>query len=143
MSGADVLARFDAVASRIPFAAQIRQAAVANGIDPALLAGLVYEESGFNPKAVSKCGAQGLTQLMPGTARGLGVTDAFDPQQNLNGGAKYIATQMRSFGRVDLALAAYNAGPAAIRSLGVVPHSKQGYVNVILRKWRSYTEPSA
>ena len=143
MSGADVLARFDAVASRIPFAAQIRQAAVANGIDPALLAGLCYEESGFNPKAVSSCGAQGLTQLMPATARGLGVTDAFDPQQNLNGGAKYIATQMRSFGRVDLALAAYNAGPAAIRSLGVVPHSKQGYVNVILRKWRSYTEPSA
>ena len=143
MSGADVLARFDAAASRIPYAAQIRQAAVANGIDPALLAGLVYEESGFNSKAVSSCGAQGLTQLMPATARGLGVTDAFDPQQNLNGGAKYIATQMRSFGRVDLALAAYNAGPAAIRSLGVVPHSKQGYVNVILRKWRSYTEPSA
>jgi murein DD-endopeptidase MepM/ murein hydrolase activator NlpD len=143
VSGSAVLARFDAVSSRIPYAAEIRSAAVANGMDPALLASLVYAESGFNAKAVSSCGAQGLTQLMPGTARGLGVTDSFDPQQNLNGGAQYIARQLKSFGRVDLALAAYNAGPGAIARLGVVPDSKQGYVNRILGKWNSYQEASA
>jgi len=142
-SGSAVLARFDAISSRIPFAAEIRAAAVANGMDPALLASLVYAESGFNPNAVSSCGAQGLTQLMPGTAAGLGVTDSFDPQQNLNGGAQYISTQMKRFGRVDLALAAYNAGPGAIARLGVVPDSKLGYVNRILGKWNSYQEAAA
>jgi hypothetical protein len=143
VSGAATLARFDAVSSQIPYAAEIRQAAVANGIDPLLLTSLVYAESNFHPNAVSKCGAQGLTQLMPRTAQGLGVTDAFDPQQNLNGGATYIARQMRNFGRVDLALAVYNAGPGAISRLGVVPDSKQGYVKKILGKWSSYQELAA
>ncbi|HEX7590465.1 MAG TPA: peptidoglycan DD-metalloendopeptidase family protein [Candidatus Limnocylindrales bacterium] len=142
-NGSQVLARFDANASKIPYAAEIRAAAIANGIDPSLLAGLVYAESSFNPKALSNCGASGLTQLMPDTARGLGVTDIWDVQQNLNGGAKYISTQIKRFGRVDLALAAYNAGPGAIAKLGVVPDSKRGYVNQILWKWSSYQEPSA
>lgn len=142
-SGAATLARFDSVSSQIPYAAEIRQAAVANGIDPLLLTSLVYAESNFHPNAVSKCGAVGLTQLMPRTAQGLGVTDIYDPQQNLNGGAKYIARQMRNFGRVDLALAAYNAGPGAISRLGVVPDSKQGYVRKILGKWSSYQELAA
>jgi hypothetical protein len=141
-SGAAVLARFDAVSSKIPYASQIRSAAVAAGMDPLLLAGLVSTESGFNPNAVSHSGAQGLTQLMPGTAGELGVTNSFDPQQNLNGGAAYVAAQLKRFGRVDLALAAYNAGPGAISRLGVVPDSKQGYVNKIIHKWQSYTEPS-
>ena len=143
VSGSAALARFDAVSAKIPFAAQIRSAAVANGIDPLLLASLVYTESGFNPNAVSRCGAEGLTQLMPRTAAGLGVTNAFDPQQNLDGGAEYIAAQLKHFGRVDLALAAYNAGPGAISRLGVVPDSKKGYVNVILHKWQSYEEAAA
>ncbi len=143
VSGSAALARFDAVSSQIPYAAQIRSAAVANGIDPLLLASLAYAESGFNANAVSRCGAEGLTQLMPRTAAGLGVTSAFDPQQNLDGGAKYIATQLKRFGRVDLALAAYNAGPGAISRLGVVPDSKKGYVNVILHKWQSYEEAAA
>ena len=143
VSGSQVLARFDAASSGIPYAADIRAAAIANGIDPLLLAALVYEESGFNPKAVSSCGAQGLTQLMPGTAASLGVTDSFNVQQNLNGGAKYIAAQIKRFGRVDLGLAAYNAGPNAIARLGVVPDSKKGYVNIILRKWQRYQEPAA
>lgn len=137
-SGSSVLARFDAVAPGIPYAAQIRSAAISAGIDPLLLTGLVYAESNFHPDARSRAGALGLTQLMPGTARGLGVTDITDPQQNLNGGATYIARQMRRFGRVDLALAAYNAGPGAIARLGVVPASKQGYVRKILRKWSSF-----
>jgi hypothetical protein len=142
-NGSQVLARFDANASKIPYAAEIRAAAIANGIDPALLAGLVYAESSFNPKSYSSCGASGLTQLMPDTARGLGVTDIWNVQQNLNGGAKYISTQIKRFGRVDLALAAYNAGPGAIAKLGVVPDSKKYYVSRILGKWQSYTEPSA
>jgi murein DD-endopeptidase MepM/ murein hydrolase activator NlpD len=137
-NGAAVLAKFDAASSRIPYAAQIRAAAIANGIDPSLLAGLVYAESSFDPKSYSSCGASGLTQLMPDTAKSLGVTNIWDVQQNLNGGAKYIATQIKRFGRVDLALAAYNAGPGAIASLGVVPDSKRGYVNQILNKWQSY-----
>lgn len=142
-SGATVLARFDSISSKIAYGPQIRAAAIANGIDPLLLASLVYAESNFDPKAVSSCGAQGLTQLMPATARELGVTNSFDPQQNLNGGAKYIATQLRNFGRVDLALAAYNAGPGAIARLGVVPDSKRGYVNAILGRWTRYVEAAA
>jgi hypothetical protein len=138
LSGSAVLARFDAVSSSIPYAAQIRAAAVANGIDPALLAGVVYAESNFDPKAYSSCGAEGLCQLMPGTAAGLGVTDVWDVQQNLNGGAKYIAKQLNAFGRVDLALAAYNAGPGTVSSLGKVPDACSGYIAKILAKWQSY-----
>ena len=137
-SGSAVLARFDAASSRIPYAAQIRSAAVANGIDPSLLAGLVYAESDFDPKSYSSCGASGLTQLMPGTAAGLGVTDVWDVQQNLNGGAKYLAKQLKAFGRVDLALAAYNAGPGTVSSLGKVPDACSGYIAKILAKWQSY-----
>lgn len=139
-SRATALARFDAVAGQIPYAAQIRSAAVANGVDPLLLASLVSAESSFRPTAVSSCGAQGLTQLMPGTARSLGVTDSFDPQQNLDGGASYLATQLKRFGRVDLALAAYNAGPSAVASAGAVPSSTKGYVSRILGTWTHYQE---
>lgn len=143
MSGSAALARFDAVSSQIPYAAEIRSAAIANGIDPLLLASLVYAESNFNATAVSGCGAQGLTQLMPGTAAELGVTDPFDPQQNLNGGAAYLATQMKRFGRTDLALAAYNAGPGYVSNLGAVPSGCQYYIHKILDQWQSYQEPLA
>jgi hypothetical protein len=141
-SGSAALARFDAVSSKIPYAAEIRSAAIANGIDPLLLTGLVKAESSFHVNSHSGCGAMGLTQLMPGTARSLGVTNPYDAQQNLNGGAKYLARQLKHFGRVDLALAAYNAGPSAIGRLGVVPDSKQHYVSKILKTWSSYQEPS-
>jgi soluble lytic murein transglycosylase-like protein len=137
-STTDALARFDAVSSNIPYAAQVRAAAVANGIDPLLLTSLCWSESGFDPNAVSSCGAQGLTQLMPGTAAGLGVTDSFDVWQNLNGGAKYIATQMRTFGRADLALAAYNQGPGTVARVGTVPTGTWSYVNGILDRWTKY-----
>jgi soluble lytic murein transglycosylase-like protein len=139
-SSAAALAKFDSVAGQIPYAAQIRAAAVANGVDPLLLASLTSTESSFRPTAVSSAGAQGLTQLMPGTARSLGVTDPFDPQQNLNGGASYLATQLRRFGRVDLALAAYNAGPGAVASAGAVPPYTSGYVSRILGTWTHYQE---
>ena len=105
-----------------PFAAQITASAKRNGIDPALLAGLIKQESGFNPHAGSAAGAQGLTQLMPGTARGLGVTNPFDPAQSIEGGARYLKQQLDHFGGdVARALAAYNAGPGAVQRYGGVP----------------------
>src|SRR5215210_3761058 len=97
-------------------------AARKHGIDPALLAGLVRQESNFDPTAGSPAGARGLTQLMPATAAGLGVTDVTDPAQALEGGAKYLAQQLEQFGGdVTLALAAYNAGPGAVQRYGGVP----------------------
>ena len=117
-----------------PFAAEITAAAKRHGVDPALLAGLVEQESGFNPNAVSPAGARGLTQLMPGTAAGLGVSNPLDPAQALDGGAKYLREQLDAFdGDVARALAAYNAGPGAVqRHGGVPPYAEtQNYVRVV------------
>jgi hypothetical protein len=138
-----VLARFDAVASHIPYASQIRAAAVANGIDPLLLAALVSKESSFHATSVSSCGAKGLTQLMPATASGMGVKNVFDPQQNLDGGAKYLALQLKRFGRIDKALAAYNKGPGTVWRAGTVPESARGYVSHVLAKWTHYEEAAS
>jgi soluble lytic murein transglycosylase-like protein len=96
-------------------------AATAAGVPPNLFVALVEAESGFNPTAVSPAGALGLSQLMPATARALGVTDPFDPQQNLAAGARYLKALLGQFGSVPLALAAYNAGPAAVAFYGGVP----------------------
>lgn len=105
------------------------------GVDPALFSALIQQESGFNPRAVSAAGAQGLTQLMPKTGRSLGVTDPFDPTQNLEGGAKYLAQMLKEFGGDRrLALAAYNAGPGAVKRYGGIPPftETQNYVKKIL-----------
>ena len=118
-----------------PFAAQIEAAAARHGIDPTLLAGLIKAESNFDPSAGSPAGAQGLTQLMPETARGLGVTDPFDPEQSIEGGARYLSEQLRAFdGNAELALAAYNAGPGAVEQHGGVPPfpETQAYVTRVL-----------
>lgn len=118
----------------VPFGAEITAAAKKHGIDPALLAGLVKQESGFNPSAGSPAGARGLTQLMPGTAAGLGVSNVLDPVQNLNGGAKYLRQQLDAFGGdVTRALAAYNAGPGAVQRYGGVPPyaETQNYVRIV------------
>jgi soluble lytic murein transglycosylase-like protein len=118
----------------VPYGAEITAAAKKHGIDPALLAGLVKQESGFNPTAGSSAGARGLTQLMPGTAAGLGVTDVLDPIQNLDGGAKYLRQQLDAFGGdVTRALAAYNAGPGAVQRYGGVPPyaETQNYVRIV------------
>jgi soluble lytic murein transglycosylase-like protein len=116
-----------------PWAGAIDAAATKAGIDPRLLAAITRAESGFNPNALSSAGAAGLTQLMPGTAAGLGV-DPTDPAANLDGGARYIAGQLDSFGRLDLAVAAYNAGPGAVRQAGGVPDypETQAYVRRVL-----------
>jgi soluble lytic murein transglycosylase-like protein len=121
-----------------PYAAEITAAATANGVDPALLAGLVKQESGFNPNAGSGAGARGLTQLMPSTAAGLGVSNVLDPVQSLNGGAKYLKQQLDTFGGdVTKALAAYNAGPGAVNKYGgtIPPYREtQDYVSRIRSK---------
>jgi hypothetical protein len=140
--GQTALADFDKIAASIPYANQIRAAAVRAGIDPMLLASLVRHESNFKANAVSSCGARGLTQLMPKTAKALGVTNSNDPQQNLDAGARYLAIQMKRFGRVDMALAAYNDGAAAVAKSGIVG-STQGYVTRILRTWTDFQEAAA
>jgi soluble lytic murein transglycosylase-like protein len=120
-----------APAGATPFAAEIDAAAARNGVDPALLRGLIRQESNFNPAAASPAGAHGLCQLMPATAAGLGVTNPSDPVQNIEGGAKYLKQQLDRFGGdVSKALAAYNAGPGAVQKYnGVPPYAEtQNYV---------------
>jgi soluble lytic murein transglycosylase-like protein len=108
----------------------IVHAAARAGIDPRLLAALVWTESSFDPAAVSSAGALGLAQLMPPTAAGLGV-DPRDPIQNLVGGARYLRIQLDRFGRVDLALAAYNAGPSRVERAGGIPDIVQTELYVL------------
>ncbi len=123
-----------------PWAPAIGEAAERHGLDPRLLASLVWTESDFQPDAVSRAGAIGLAQLMPGTAAGLGV-DPHDPAANLDGGARYLREQLDRFGRVDLALAAYNAGPGRVAQAGGVPHiaETQAYVRRVLSHLESLT----
>ena len=102
--------------------AAIAEAAQAHGVDPRLVAAVARRESAFNVNAVSPVGASGLMQLMPATARFLGVTDVFDARQNLFGGTRYLRTLLDTFdGDLDLALAAYNAGPGAVAKYNGVP----------------------
>ncbi|TDR43157.1 soluble lytic murein transglycosylase-like protein [Tahibacter aquaticus] len=108
--------------NREAYRAEIAAAALEFGVDEALLRAVVHAESAFNPNALSKKGAQGLMQLMPGTADDLGVENAFDATQNIRGGAQYLAQQLKSFqGDERLAMAAYNAGPANVSKYGGVP----------------------
>lgn len=109
-----------------------KSAARRHGIPEDLFLRLVQQESGWNPGAVSHKGAMGLAQLMPGTARTLGV-DPADPSQNLEGGARYLAAQYKRFKSWRLALAAYNAGPGAVEKYGGVPPYKEtkNYVKII------------
>ncbi|MGY3436916.1 MULTISPECIES: lytic transglycosylase domain-containing protein [unclassified Marinovum] len=114
------------------FSGMARDAARRHGVPEDLFLRLVQQESGWNPNAESHKGAYGLAQLMPGTARVLGVNRK-DPAQNLEGGAKYLKQQYKTFGSWRLALAAYNAGPGAVKKYGGVPPYKEtkNYVKVI------------
>ncbi len=117
----------------------IRAAALEEGLDPELVAAVVRVESGFNPAAVSSAGACGLMQLMPETAAALGVSDVFDPEANVRGGVRYLASQLRRFGTPELALAAYNAGPEAVARYGGVPPypETREYVRLVMSIYMS------
>ncbi len=121
----------------------IDQAASRNGLDPAILHGLIEQESGFNASATSSAGAAGLTQLMPGTASSLGVANPLDPAESIEGGARYLGQLMGQFGgNAEDALAAYNAGPGAVQQYGGVPpySETQSYVSKVLANAEAFRQ---
>jgi soluble lytic murein transglycosylase-like protein len=116
----------------------LARAGASHNIDADLLASLVHAESNFNPRAVSRAGAQGLMQLMPGTASDLGVANSFAPEQNIGGGTAYLDQMLsRYHDNIALALAAYNAGPAAVdRYRGIPPYAEtRAYVARVIREF--------
>jgi soluble lytic murein transglycosylase-like protein len=121
--------------SAVPFSETIEAASAKYGINPSLLAGLIEQESHFDPTVGSGAGAQGLTELMPETAAFLGVTDPHDPTQSIEGGARLLSEKLSEFGgNTELALAAYNAGSGAVQQYnGIPPYPEtQDYVQKVL-----------
>jgi hypothetical protein len=119
----------------------ILQAAIRHQIDPALVKAIIMAESGYNPKAISKKGAIGLMQLMPGTAQALGVVDAFNPKENISGGVRYFKQLINQFnGDIKLALAAYNAGSKRVRHYKGIPPFKttQYYIKKVFKYYNLY-----
>lgn len=114
------------------YAAETRHA-----LPPGLLDALIWTESRYNPFAISTAGAAGLGQLMPKTARELGIANRFNPGDNINGAARYLRQMLNRFGLVHLALAAYNAGPGAVVRSGGIPVNREtpSYVSQVLSRW--------
>ncbi len=122
------------VGGATPYSSLFNAASAKYGVPAALLSAVAKQESGYDPKAVSPVGAQGLMQLMPGTAKGLGVHNSFDPAQAVDGAARLLRDLTRRFGSTELALAAYNAGPGAVLKYdGVPPYPEtQRYVRSVM-----------
>lgn len=132
-----------AASSGRPFAQLIDAAAQTHGLPAALLHAVVRVESGYDPNARSPKGAAGLMQLMPGTARELGVEDVWDPAANIDGGARYLKRMLDLFDNdLSLALAAYNAGPGAVQGSGSIPDNPETrrYVPSVLEHYRRLSE---
>lgn len=119
----------------------IESIAKSQGMDPNLVKAMVKAESNFKPKAVSPKGAMGLMQLMPETAESLGVSDPFDPEDNIGGGVKFLKGLMKEFKDPEKAIAAYNAGPGAVkRYKGIPPYEEtQKYVNKVKRYYKDFS----
>ena len=129
---------FNKRATRDEIISMIDDTSAKYGVDAKLIKALVKQESGFNPTAKSKAGALGLMQLMPSTAKGLGVKDPLDAKQNIEGGVKYVKSLLNRFdGNIILALAAYNAGPNAVKKYNGIPPYKetQNYIKSILKNY--------
>jgi|MudIll2142460700_1097286.scaffolds.fasta_scaffold309579_1 soluble lytic murein transglycosylase-like protein len=120
----------------------IRETSKRYDVDYALVKAVIKAESNFDPQAISRAGAKGLMQLMPGTAKALGVNDSFHPEDNIDGGVRYLRYLLDSFnGNLQLALAAYNAGEEAVsRYSGIPPYQEtRTYVQRVLRYFQNYT----
>jgi soluble lytic murein transglycosylase-like protein len=122
-------------ATRLEVMRAVQDASLRYGVSTKLIRSVIRHESNGHPGAVSHAGAMGLMQLMPGTARELGVRCAFDPRQNIMGGTRYLRELRNRFGSWRVALAAYNAGPARAES-GRWPAETKRYVERVLRSWR-------
>ncbi|MBI5554370.1 MAG: lytic transglycosylase domain-containing protein [Elusimicrobia bacterium] len=111
-----------------------------NNLEPALIKAVIKAESDFDQYCVSTKGAKGLMQLMPNTAAGLGVFDIYSPHQNIEGGTRYLAEQLRNFGDIKLALAAYNAGPEAVKKYNGLPPFREtkNYITAVLTYWQYF-----
>ncbi len=121
------------------YMANVREAELRYDLPSGLLQALIWTESRFNPMAISPAGAAGLAQLMPGTARYLGVANRHDPVASIDGGARYLREMLDKFGQIHLALAAYNAGPGAVIRAGGIPRNREtpGYVRSVLDRWQA------
>lgn len=145
-TGSDQLQAGTDASDEPPFDLYIMEAAEAYQIEAALIKAIIMAESSYNPRAVSHRGAQGLMQLMPNTARWLGVDDAFDPRLNIDAGVRYLRRLLDRFkGDVELALAAYNAGSRYVRKYGGIPpfRATRNYVRKVLQLRDGYLKEMA